>query len=79
MICDLCGEHWSYNRLCPTCWSDFVNKTMPDQEWKCGVCGEDVILKGIDIDGGFLLQQVTCKTCKVVYLPEGGQSEVNLL
>jgi len=45
---------------------------MPDQDWKCGVCGEPVTLKGIDTGEGFLLQSIVCEKCMVVYLPEGG-------
>lgn len=70
MRCDICREDWSYNRLCPTCWEAFVNKVMPDQNWECSVCHEQVNLKGIDLADGFLLQQISCDTCKVVYKPE---------
>ena len=72
MRCDICRKDWSYNRLCPTCWSDLVNKHMPSQDWKCGVCGEDVIVKGMELEEGTLIQQIVCPKCLVVYLPEGG-------
>ncbi len=70
MRCDACREDWSYNNLCPTCWTDLITKYLPDQEWKCGVCGEDLIVKGIDLESGTLVQSVICKKCKVVYRPE---------